>query len=101
MSKSSNKIKGIRFDSVLGKMEEIDTLDPSPEYITRTTQFIVAPQGHNTFSDHATTITITDDAGGEFVVVEQNSDRYSNVAINPEEWPALRSAIDKLVGECR
>ena len=71
------------------------------EYVTRTTQFIVAPKGHNTFSEHATTITITDESGGEFVVVEQNNDRYSKVAINPEEWPALRAAIDQLVGECR
>ena len=71
------------------------------EYVTRTTQFIVAPKGHNTFSDHATTITITDESGGEFVVVEQNNDRYSKVAINPEEWPVLRAAIDQLIVECR
>ena len=71
------------------------------EYITRTTQFIVAPQGHNTFSEDATTITITDDAGGEFVVVEQNTADYGKIAINPEEWPVLRAAIDQLIGECR
>ena len=71
------------------------------EYVTRTTQFIVAPKGHNTFSEDATTITITDDAGGEFVVVEQNTADYGKIAINPEEWPVLRAAIDQLIGECR
>ena len=71
------------------------------EYVTRTTQLIVAPKGHNTFSEDATTITITDDAGGEFVVVEQNTADYGKIAINPEEWPVLRAAIDQLIGECR
>ena len=71
------------------------------EYVTRTTQFIVAPKGHNTFSEDATTITITDDAGGEFVVVEQNTADYGKIAINPEEWPALRAAINRMVKECR
>ena len=60
------------------KLEEFDINerakdDDQPqqtEYVTRTTQFIVAPQGHNTFSEDATTITITDESGGEFVVVE-------------------------------
>ena len=79
----------------------IDDQPKQTEYVTRTTQLIVAPQGHNTFSDDATTITITDESCGEFVVVEQNTSNYRKIAINPEEWPAIRAAIDQLIGECR
>jgi hypothetical protein len=71
------------------------------EYVTRTTQITVMPKGCFTYSELCTTITITDGAAGEFVVVEQRNDDYGKIAINPEEWPAIRAAIDQLIGECR
>lgn len=71
------------------------------ELITRTTQLTVMPKGEATYSELSTTITITDDAAGEFVVVAQDNDDYGKVAINPEEWPMLRAAINRMVKECR
>jgi hypothetical protein len=73
----------------------------SPQYITRTTQLTVLPKDDATYSELATTITITDDAAGEFVVVAQDNDDYGKIAINPEEWQVIRAAIDQLIGECR
>lgn len=72
------------------------------KYVTRTTQLTVLPQGEETYSERATTITIVDDAGGEYVVAEQHGrlDRRM-IEIEPEEWPALRGAIDRLIGECK
>ena len=53
------------------------------------------------YSDRATDITIVDEGGGEFVEVEQHLDEYGKIGINPEEWPTIRAAIDKMVKECR
>jgi len=59
------------------------------------------PKDEATYSELATTITITDYAAGEFIVVAQDNDDYGKVAINPEEWPMLRAAINRMVKECR
>lgn len=70
-------------------------------YETRTIAVIVAPPRETIFSESATTVNIEDDAAGEFVVVSQNLDGYDKIAITPEEWPAIRAAIDALVADCR
>ena len=61
----------------------------------------VAPKGSEIYTERATTVTIQDESGGEFVEVEQHGNGRGKIAIDPEEWPALRSAIDTLIGECR
>lgn len=69
---------------------------------TRITSLIVLPEGEALFSERATVVRIEDEAGGEYVVVSQESvPGRGNIAINPEEWPELREAIDRMVKECR
>lgn len=69
---------------------------------TRITSLIVLPEGEALFSERASVVRIEDEAGGEYVVVSQESvPGRGNIAINPEEWPALRDAIDRMVKECR
>lgn len=70
--------------------------------IKRYTQITVAPEGEPIFSEAATHITI-EDVAGEFVKVKQICDHSENgtIAINPEEWPAIRDAIDSMIAECR
>ena len=68
---------------------------------TRVTQVVVCPQGDPLYSDAATTVQITDEAGGEFVEVSQDAPGQGKILINPEEWPALRSAINRLIKQCR
>lgn len=73
-------------------------------YETRVTAMVVAPKGEPIYSEQATTVQIDDEAAGEFVVVSQEGGRApekGKISINPEEWPALRKAIDRLVKECR
>jgi hypothetical protein len=72
-------------------------------YETRPVAWIVAPVGDPTFSEMATTIRIDDEAGGEFVVVDQSghSAELGKVQIGPDEWPAIRAAIDKAMKQCR
>lgn len=72
------------------------------EYETRITQLTVAPHGAPIFSEMSTTVTIDDEAAGEFVVVEQSArDAPGKIALGPDEWPVLREAIDKMIKECR
>lgn len=74
------------------------------KYSVRLVEIAVAPVGQPLFSEMATRISIDDEAGGEFVRVTQeggHTDISKCIAINPEEWPVLRDAIEYMVGECR
>ena len=67
------------------------------DHETRTLSIIVLPEGEAVFSEMATTITIVDDAGGEFVVIEQSAIvDAGKIRIDPTEWTALKSAIDRM-----
>ena len=72
------------------------------EYETRTTSLTVAPVGAPVYSEQATEVNIVDEAGGEYVEVCQSGrDGLGKIAIGPDEWPALRSAIDAMMAQCR
>ena len=71
------------------------------EYITKMTAVIVLPPDEPIYSERATTVRIEDEAGGEFIEIEQHGRDLGKVQIAPEEWPALRDAIDKMVRECK
>lgn len=68
---------------------------------TRTIEIMVLPEGEPIFSEHGTNIKIDDEAAGEFVIVTQHHRTESGIAIDPREWPTIRGAIDKMIGECR
>lgn len=68
---------------------------------TRTTQLTVAPEGEPIFSELAYTVTIDDQAAGEYVVVQAMDEGGGKIDIDPAYWPAIRDAIDKMVKECR
>lgn len=69
---------------------------------TRITSLIVLPEGEPIYSERATIVRIEDEAGGEYIVVSQDSiPGRGNVAINPEEWPDIRDAIERMMKECR
>lgn len=71
------------------------------KYNTRVTRLTVLPEGQPMFSEMATTVEIADEAAGEFVEVTQHGRAdIGKIAINPEEWPALRAAINRLIRQC-
>lgn len=71
------------------------------DIIIRETSLTVLPAGDKLYSEMATTVCIADDAGGEYVVVEQTGRvDIGKITINPEEWPALREAIDRMIAAC-
>lgn len=72
------------------------------DYETRIISVVVAPKDETNFSEMATIISIEDDAGGEYVTVSQvGRIDLGKIAINPEEWPTLRSAIDDMIVKCK
>lgn len=72
----------------------------SKDYEIRTVKVCVAPKNEPLFSEMATTIEITDEAGGEYVEVCQ-SHTEAKILIIPEEWPTLKHAIEMMMKECR
>lgn len=64
----------------------------------RPTQWTLVKPGLPIFDETAWTITIVDESGGEFVQAEN---LQAKISVGPEEWPALRAAIDKAIGQCR
>lgn len=69
---------------------------------TITTAVTVLPAGHDIFSEQATTISIEDEGGGPFVVIEQDGRiGAGKVSMGIEEWPAIRAAIEQIFESCR
>ena len=73
------------------------------QYETRILAMIVLPEGEAIFCERATIIRLEDESGGEFIVIEQHPDAKDaqQIAINPEEWPTIRAAIDDMVARCK
>ena len=67
---------------------------------TRITQLVVSGLNAPLYDDSSTIVSVEDDGGGEYVTVEQPAED-GKIKINPEEWTALRSAIDQIVNLCR
>lgn len=61
-------------------------------------RLIVRPVGGELEGDRATQVDLCDEGGGCFVSVTQHGDDGSmSVRIAPEEWPALRRAINRMM----
>lgn len=68
------------------------------KYHEVTTAVVVKPEDQDLFGDFSTTVKIDDEGGGAFIVVEQQAlNQSGEIRINPDEWPAIRSAIDRMV----
>lgn len=78
-------------------------LPTSTTHDIRVTAMTVTPKGRPTFDAMAFTVSIIDEAAGEFVrVFSANEEVEPNtIAINKEEWPALRDAIEYMVSQCK
>ena len=75
----------------------------SIEYETRVISKAMMAKGEPIYAEMTTTVSIDDEAGGEFIVINQPKDRMKpgEIQISPEEWPMLRALIDEMIGECR
>jgi hypothetical protein len=74
----------------------------STSYETLIGSLIVVPVGDPIYSEMATEVKLVDEAAGLFVEVEQRGRAdVGKISINPEEWPALRAAIDQMAKVAR
>lgn len=67
------------------------------EFVSHITALVVTPAGQGLLHEDATEVKIDDFGGGPFVVIGQEG---GQVAINPDEWPAIRDAVEQLLGVC-
>lgn len=68
------------------------------EQTTRTTRVTVMPdKGCHIYDDRNFHVEIDDDGAGEFVTV--TNDR-GKIGVTSKEWPALKSAIERMLSEC-
>lgn len=70
-------------------------------YETRVLTIAVMPPGEAIYSERVTEVAVVDEASGEYVEVRQDGPGLGKIAIDPDEWPVLRDAIDRMIGECR
>lgn len=71
-------------------------------YEARLTSMVVLPKGRPVYSEMATTISIDDEAAGEYLVIEQvGLADGGKLRITAEEWPTLRRAINRMAKLCR
>jgi hypothetical protein len=68
------------------------------QYTSRVISMICLPQKESIFSELGTTITIVDEAAGEFLEVTQSTDMgLMVIRITKKEWPHLRSTINTMM----
>jgi hypothetical protein len=68
----------------------------------RPVAWTVSPPGEPEYSEMTTHVRIVDEAGGEFVEVEQSGgEGIGKVLIDPTEWPSIKAAIEHAFTLCR
>lgn len=73
--------------------------ETSQQYETRVTRVTVSTIVQSPETE--THVEIADEGGGEFVVVSQVADEPQKISFAPEEWPAIRAAINRMIKNCR
>ena len=66
----------------------------------RITRLTIVNEGEPLFSQYGYTIEIEDEAAGEYIQVTDHQEN-NKITFNPEDWPAIRSAINKMVKRCQ
>ena len=66
----------------------------------RITRVTIVKEGDPLFSEYGYTIEIEDEAAGEFIQITDHHDN-NKITLNPEDWPAIRTAINKMVKLCK
>jgi len=65
----------------------------------RVTQLTVVPEGKPIYDETATQVEITDEGGGEFLIIKQTGGGKGETRIDAEEWRWVREAIDRMIKE--
>ena len=72
------------------------------EFVKRVTKVAILPKGEPIFTEKATYIEIVDEAGGEFVEVEQSNETATGkIRLDDDEWFYVREAINEMFKEIK
>jgi hypothetical protein len=76
---------------------------PGSDYVVRVTRLSVLPPKEPLFSEQCTHVTLVDGGAGEYLEIEQQSGltdvKPQRIDVAPEEWPALKRAVDQLLAD--
>lgn len=78
--------------------------EQNPTYGIRVTRLSVAPPGEPLFGEHCTHFELQNEAAGEYIEIRQQGGHVDDsraAVVTPEEWPAFREAIERLLEEIR
>lgn len=64
---------------------------------TRITRLTITPAGASIYDELAFHVEIDDEGAGEFIVIKDGDG--ARISINPDEWPVLRAAVDRMIDE--
>ena len=67
----------------------------------RVTRLTVVPEGKPIYDETATEVEITDEGGGEFLIIKQTGGGQGEIRIDAEEWRWVREAIDRMIKEAQ
>jgi hypothetical protein len=69
----------------------------------RYTQMTVGPENAPIFSERNFTITIEDEADGEYIVLQSQQEalKSGEIKIGADEWDELKEAIDTMIAACK
>ena len=71
------------------------------KYETIVTRLTIRPVGGPIFANEAIHVEMEDEAAGEFVVIRQcRDDSEQSVRVDPDEWPTVRSAVNRIARTC-
>jgi hypothetical protein len=104
--RAKGKILASRGDQMGYENEKGGTMTHIPtgndKYEIRVTKLSVMPPSDPIFSEQATHVEIQDEAGGEYLSIQQHHmEERTQILIDRKEWPILRDAINFMIGECR
>jgi hypothetical protein len=72
------------------------------KYDTVVTELVIKPVDDSILSDQSITVKIFDGGAGPYVVLIRVDENHESneVGIDREEWPMVRTAINRLMGVC-
>ena len=67
--------------------------------ITRTIAVMICRESEGVLDEYGTIIRVANEGAGEFIMLEP-AVSTNRIGVTKDEWPVLRDAIEKLLGEC-
>jgi hypothetical protein len=72
------------------------------KFTSHVTEITIIPEGEPIFDERGYTLSIKDEAAGPFITIRDNVETPAQcVEIDPDAWPHIKNAADKLIKICK